>query len=215
MGKKYKFEDAVLEFSQYGYTVLITEKEYKGIAEPIRCLCRNEHVCISRIYSLRKGMNSCNICKADKSRNDLRTPFIEVVTEAAKYGYIVTMLERDYKSIRNGVEGLCPLGHECEHIDLATLRNGKGCCVPCGIKKRALTHVIPYDEAKERYTSYGYKLCIDEKDYVGVTKKYPGKCSEGHDCKLNMCSLLSGYGCCKICGIKKGSRKFCNLLMKY
>jgi hypothetical protein len=169
-----------------GYTLLLEEKDYKGVRVPFPSLCPQNHfVKKTRYKGLKDGGCCCKVCYVKS--------FEEMVKDLNNLGYEVLITKEEYKGVSKKFPGKCPQGHDIFIYYRAVMR-GETCCMACG--RRPYT----FDEACLEAEEYGYKVIMDRKDYKGISRRMTGICKRGHPCNFNLTALKNGSTCCKSCG---------------
>jgi group I intron endonuclease len=125
---KKSFSDIQQQFKKRGYELLLEEKDYKGIAKRVRCICPKGHEQTILAYTIFREDKMCLKCfqiKNKRSYEDLQQYF-------NNYGFNLLIKKNEYedhKSLKK-IKALCNNGHETE-INISNFYSGHTKCKIC------------------------------------------------------------------------------------
>ena len=111
-----------------------------------------------------------------------------------------------YKNNRTPNIMKCPHGHITDTMTLWSFQ--KGCrCPKCSHKAK-----LTYEEVKQYFESYGYKLLSTK--YIGANEKLKVECPKGHRFEISYAKFYTGRRC-SVCNMSSGEQEVARVLDKY
>ena len=158
--------------------------EYEGCHTPIKCLCKNNHVCYPIPSKIQQGQGMCkkcaNICPEQAKEN-----FVENIKNLG--GKVVG----EYIDSNTKIECLCKENHTC-FVRPDYIKQGHGMCKIC-------VGLCPIEAEKV------FRETVDELggvvigDYVRSLDGIHCLCELGHDCYPSPAKLQNRGSFCSIC----------------